>query len=396
VFVPIMALDAQTLLLTTQAIALSVSAYLAIEWCSLRDRSLLYWAGGFAGLVVGCGLSPLREHSFFFGIWVANGLLVLAHLFFLVGVKHYLGRRLSRRWFLLPVPWALLLLMPDSADRNTAFAVLNALLVAMLTMRAARMLLSNGGHAATQLGWILWAHGVFYIAKTALVFLPGAIIDPVTFRGVLIQVSLVEGIVAEVLIALSMTSTLSRRRESHIASLAARDPLTGLFNRRAFEDAANTLLRNEVSRHRPATLMIFDIDHFKAVNDRYGHAAGDQLLVSLGKLLSELQRPPAATARLGGDEFAILLGGCEADEAARFGNELRRRFSADSRAIVAGNAPATLSMGAILFDRASRDLAELMHRADLALYDAKRQGRDRLCLTIDRTVLPTRPLHIAA
>ena len=111
---------------------------------------------------------------------------------------------------------------------------------------------------------------------------------------------------AIMLIALSMTGTERYRREKRIARLAARDPLTALYNRRALEVRAPRLL-DDVSSARPGALLLIDIDNFKLVNDLYGHTAGDRLLVALSEMIRSVLPEGALAARLGGDEFVILL-----------------------------------------------------------------------------------------
>jgi diguanylate cyclase (GGDEF)-like protein len=194
---------------------------------------------------------------------------------------------------------------------------------------------------------------------------------------------------AIMLIALSMTGTERHRREEQIARLAARDPLTALYNRRALEVQAPHLLA-EVSSTRPGALLLIDIDNFKLVNDLYGHTAGDRLLVALSEMIRTVLPEGALAARLGGDEFVILLNNASNERIVGLGNTLRERFhSTASQAFVTPEA-VTLSIGADLFDHPPSSLAALIEHGDAALYESKRGGRDSIRL-VDRTLQATSP-----
>ncbi|WP_110644130.1 GGDEF domain-containing protein [Salinicola sp. CPA57] len=375
-----MAFDPPTILTLTIAIAAAAALYLLLEWRSTRDASLLYWSTGFASITVGCSLALLRASGYFMiGVWFANGLLVFAHWMFLAGVARFVGARLPRAWWLIIAVWCALLVLPDGPTSAKIYLIVNSLLVALLSLRAS-LLLRLPPDVATlgtrQLHYTLLVHGIFYLAKVALTLVPGELIDLVVYRGMVIRVSLVEGVMAILLIALSMTGTVRYRRERQIEHLAERDPLTALFNRRAFEARAPRYLER-VSQHGDGALLLIDVDNFKLVNDLYGHAAGDRLLVTLSELMRHVCPDNALTARLGGDEFAILLDDAPSESVTRLGDELRARFHDHASRTFDTPDAVTLSIGATLFDQPS-DLTALIDRGDIALYEVKRSGRDRL------------------
>ncbi|MGH8361028.1 MAG: GGDEF domain-containing protein, partial [Pseudomonas sp.] len=305
-----MALDPITILVLTIALAGAAALYLAVEWRNVREPSLLYWTAGFAIISVGSTLALLRASGLLLiGIWFANGLLITAHWLFLLGVARFTQVRLSRAWYLMFVAWFAMLLLPEGQSWSRAMLLANSLLVALPTLRASFLLRPHGRSlsvGAVQLRYVLLAHGLFYLAKSLVAIVPGTLIDLTAFRGEIIQVSLVEGAMAIMLIALSMTGTERYRREEQIARLAARDPLTALYNRRALEMRAPSLL-SEVSQARPGALLLIDIDNFKLINDLYGHTAGDRLLVALSEMIRAQLPDDSLAARLGGDEFVILL-----------------------------------------------------------------------------------------
>ena len=388
-----MALDPPTILVLSIALAASAALYLAIEWRSIREPSLLFWSAGFATITVGSTLALLRGSGLvLIGIWFANGLLVVAHWLFLLGVARFTQVRLSRAWYLIFVAWAVLLLLPGDQPWSKVMLLVNSLLVAVLMLRASSLLRPHGKSlsvGAVQLRYVLLVHGLFYLAKSVTAVLPGSLIDLAAFRGEIIQISLVEGAMAIMLIALSMTGTERYRREKRIARLAARDPLTALYNRRALEVRAPRLL-DGVSPTQPAALLLIDVDNFKLVNDLYGHTAGDRLLVSLSEMIRSALPEGALAARLGGDEFVILLRHASRQGIVELGDGLREQFHKAATHTFTTPEAVTLSIGATLFDQPPASLAALIEQGDAALYASKRGGRDSIRL-VDRTLSTVEP-----
>jgi diguanylate cyclase len=384
-----MALDPPTMLILSIALAAAAALYLAVEWGTVREPSLLFWSAGFATITVGSTLALLRGSGFLLiGIWFANGLLITAHWLFLLGVARFTEARLSRGWYLIFAAWLAMLLLPGELPWSKVMLLVNSLLVALPTLRASFLLRPHGKSlsvGAGQLRYVLLVHGMFYVVKAISAVVPSTLIDLAAFRGEIIQVSLVEGVMAIMLIALSMTGTERYRREKRIARLAARDPLTALYNRRALEVRAPRLLE-DVSSTRPGALLLIDIDNFKLVNDLYGHTAGDRLLVALSEMIRSLLPEGAIAARLGGDEFVILLNNASSERVQGLGNALREQFHKAASQTFATPEPVTLSIGANLFDQPPTSLVALIEQGDAALYESKRGGRDSIRV-VDRTLV---------
>ncbi|MEX5549634.1 GGDEF domain-containing protein [Pseudomonas pergaminensis] len=382
-----MTLDPPTILALTVALAAAAALYLAVEWRSVREPSLLYWSAGFATITVGSTLALLRLNGFLMiGIWFANGLLVTAHFLFLLGVARFTQVRLSPLWLLMLVVWLGMLALPADLPWSKAMLGVQSLLVALPTLRASFLLRPHGKSlsiGAVQLRYVLLIHGAFYVAKALSVLVPGTLIDLAAFKGEIIQVSLVEGAMAIMLIALSMTGSERYRREQQIARLAARDPLTALYNRRALDLRAPRLLA-QVSPTQPGALLLIDIDNFKSVNDLHGHTAGDRLLIALSEMIRGVVPHGALAARLGGDEFVILLNPASTEQIVELGSSLRDQFHQLASQTFNTPAPVTLSIGANLFDQPPPSLAALIEQGDTTLYESKRGGRDSIRL-VDRT-----------
>ncbi|GAA2384120.1 hypothetical protein Cme02nite_66770 [Catellatospora methionotrophica] len=163
-----------------------------------------------------------------------------------------------------------------------------------------------------------------------------------------------------------------------LTELAVRDPLTGLHNRRSFEERLNGALSQAGRTRSPVSLLMLDLDHFKAVNDRHGHPAGDQVLRTMAALLVRELRVVDVAARLGGEEFGVLLPGIEHRDAVVVAERLR---SAIARCpVMHGGAVirVTASLGVVCWPEHGQAGDELLERADHALYRAKRAGRDRV------------------
>jgi diguanylate cyclase (GGDEF)-like protein len=159
-------------------------------------------------------------------------------------------------------------------------------------------------------------------------------------------------------------------RERHTSRV---DALTHIPNRRAFLEALET----EKARgyHLPLTLAYIDLDHFKQVNDRLGHAAGDELLIAIARGMQENLRRADLVGRLGGDEFAALLPETSAEAATAVLDKLHNVLD---KTMEGRRLPVTFSMGAVAFHPPPDSIEDMLHRADEAMYAAKAGGRDRL------------------
>lgn len=174
-----------------------------------------------------------------------------------------------------------------------------------------------------------------------------------------------------------MTATLSARSET-FEQAALTDALTGMNNRRYFDDALKEYLREFARIDKPIGLMILDLDHFKNVNDTHGHDTGDEVLRSVAKCLKDFTRYHDVAARLGGEEFAVVAPNLDLETLGKLADRIRRAVSALT--ITSGNVAlkVTTSVGLAVWDR-KESSEEFFKRADRNLYKAKREGRNRVC-----------------
>jgi diguanylate cyclase len=178
---------------------------------------------------------------------------------------------------------------------------------------------------------------------------------------------------------LAETSRRTRELRSELAEarrLASTDPLTGLANRRQFDDA----LREQLAERRPAALLMVDLDHFKAVNDTHGHPVGDQVLCQLAEIMREAAPEGSVAARFGGEEFSLLLPCGVLREAMAVAERIRGRLAQSALQLPQGGprVSVTASLG-VAMAGPGESPEQLIARADAALYEAKRGGRNRAC-----------------
>ena len=162
--------------------------------------------------------------------------------------------------------------------------------------------------------------------------------------------------------------------------LSVIDQLTGLYNRRYMNNQLEQLMQRSLMGGRPVSVLMADIDHFKAVNDTYGHDAGDEVLQEMAKRLKTNSRVMDVVCRPGGEEFMVIMPDTPGDLACAAAERIRRSVAAEPF-VVSGGAreiSITLSAGVSTIRGASDTIADLIKRADTALYQAKAAGRNRV------------------
>jgi diguanylate cyclase (GGDEF)-like protein len=180
---------------------------------------------------------------------------------------------------------------------------------------------------------------------------------------------------------------LSRGQRDQLVQLARKDPLTGAGNRRALDEKLAELCAAQARTNAPSSLVILDIDNFKEINDEFGHAAGDQILVRLTEVIELRIRLTDSLYRIGGEEFVVVIEGQRKDKARRMAEQLRTLVEANE---LAPEGSVTISLGVAELTPGETP-GEWLRRADLALYESKRCGRNQTSLAITGRLSPVEP-----
>jgi diguanylate cyclase (GGDEF)-like protein len=201
--------------------------------------------------------------------------------------------------------------------------------------------------------------------------------DTQVFESVWLTVLSFEALLFTIAIAFILLAMAKERTELLHKTAALVDPLTGLPNRRAFLEGGTELARRIDADHRPAAVLLVDLDHFKTINDSYGHALGDRVLQVFAETAVANIGPHDLIGRLGGEEFAIALYDVDTDRAMKIAEAIRQTFADTATEVDGQPVRATCSIGVAVSDEGPLDLSSLLGQADQALYSAKERGRNR-------------------
>lgn len=192
-----------------------------------------------------------------------------------------------------------------------------------------------------------------------------------------------KGNVSHVCIMIQDVSDIAKNKlyleqsNQHLSTISRMDGLTQLLNRAYWESLLVKKHDKMLTIEGDASLVIFDIDHFKQVNDTYGHAAGDDVIRKTSEILRKTARATDHCGRYGGEEFTVLLPNTTVDQARYFAERLRKRIEAEVVSTDAGEIKYTISLGVCAFDKRFQTHAEWLEHADKALYQSKEQGRNK-------------------
>jgi diguanylate cyclase (GGDEF)-like protein len=301
------------------------------------------------------------------------------------GARAFEGRRTL--WLPLvgvPALWLAACLTPGFADNVGYRVVLSSLLLApLIAMTAVEFW--RGRHESLPSRWGI----IILFASFALIFavrIPLVGVLPFPFGALPMQTNWLAALglillLHTTLLAVLIVAVSRERLEREQHEKAQTDLLTGALNRRGFATYAERLILRHQMANKPLAVLLFDVDDFKSINDGFGHAGGDQALVSFVGLARDSIRPGDLLFRLGGDELCCLLPETTASQALQVGERVRLRVAAAATEI--GGAPVTMttSIGVASTESCGYALDHLMQQADMALYAAKQQGRNRVVVT---------------
>lgn len=280
----------------------------------------------------------------------------------------------------LSLLWGLLCLYPPFfehlAARVVAFSLLSALICG-LAVRDLWIMRGDGMRSRVATMLVIGSFGLLMLARVAFVtvtpfpFGAGAP-DPLWLA---FYTWSAQG--HALLAAILFFSMTMERREAEQRAFAMADPLTGLLNRRAFAEFASRLERRTAGHAGRVAVLALDLDGFKQVNDRYGHALGDRMLQEFAALTERNARASDQIFRLGGEEFCVVLPDTGVAEAMALAERIRAAFEALEIPTASGPAATTVSIG-VAVTQVAVDLSVLLAAADAAAYEAKARGRNRV------------------
>ena len=374
---------------------LALVATYGLLWLALRERNHLRYVGYVGAYLLmhlaysGIGPQVAWPDSPAIGRFAILGGMVLFSCAGLTFARSFLGLAAFAPRTDRGVAWFVRLVLLGMATCIAADAQLPAVHLAFATITLFTFAMVGLGALGVRHG--REQAGIFLAAT--LISMVGTLVTTLSVMGVLpfnkLTFRAVEaGVMLEAAIwALALGLRLRRQREDGVRALelAQRDPLTGLHNRRGFLEQALPVFATAARNERPMSALVIDIDHFKHINDRHGHAGGDRTLVDVAERIRTACRSGDIVARWGGEEFVMLLPETGREQALAFAERLREAF-ARSPVLLDDQQPVaiTASFG-VAVRQGPMSLDQLLHAADSALYRAKDAGRNRVESSTDRS-----------
>ena len=386
-----MALHTPTLLLANALVMGLSGSLLLYSWWRGREESTLLWMGSLLLLAVpGIFLNALRGLGMdYVPVVLGNIILLLATAMHWTAIRVFAGR--APWWpglFGGATLWALLCLVPGFYQSVELRVPVYSLLVILYMLASVAELLRSQqslGVSIVPALVLMFCHAGFYSVRMALD--PGAPLGA-SSASAFFAIVVIESMLYAVGAGFVTLSMVKERAEAHYREASLTDPLTGIGNRRAFTEAAQALLDRGNGEPRRLALLICDLDNFKQVNDRLGHPAGDWVLKRFAEVLRHQMGEQAVYGRIGGEEFACLLE-IEPGQARNLAERIRREFASRVRE----QGTLSVSIGIAVTGLGGLDLSRLLSLADAALYQAKREGRDKVVLS--ELQVPVQPEEFA-
>jgi diguanylate cyclase (GGDEF)-like protein len=369
-------LDLPTLSLVAVCIAGLLGVFLIIDWMQQRNvRALAWWGSAYLIGASAMALGTMPTPIINLPPQVPGALIFLACGMIWNGVRLFQGRRvLPLATFIGAAVWLGVGQIPGVLENGNG-QIIGALIVPVYTFFIAIELWrerrgTRYSRAAAIVVPCLHA-GIFLVPLAMGAFLPAG------HNAAWLTVFTLETILYAVGTAFIVMLMVKDHHVHVYRTAASTDHLTGLLNRRAFMDNALTLCKQQAKRGEPVAALMFDLDHFKSINDRFGHAVGDDVLRLFGQVVRASTRADDIIGRFGGEEFiAIVPGGWES--ASKISERVRASFEAAGATVATHAVGATVSIGAATCYDAVTALDPFLARADAALYRAKHEGRNRV------------------
>ena len=373
------------LMVACQQVVLALGWLVGAVALKLDRRSVIQWAG--YALLTGASLvlfvaatQTLSEELRALGnVCVVAGMMLMQR-----GVRQFVGRAAPLWWYALLLGGVLAMAWFGMAVHYGAMrvAVISGLLGLLCLATAKDVFTYARRRLELRWGWwialpLVLGAAVFIVRSGRAIAAPGTVVAELTANSALNIGSAVVFMVTALVFHLTLVALVGARLMAELRRLSRHDGLTELLNRRALDDLLRDEARRAIRSNRPFAVLMIDADYFKGINDRFGHAAGDEALRHLAQILRAVMRDVDRVGRFGGEEFIVLLPGTSATEALHAAERLRDALLRRPWAWQGEVLRLTVSTGVAAWRGPHDEVDLLLKRADAAMYRAKSLGRDR-------------------
>ena len=379
-----MTLDVNTLFMVTIYVEAILGLLLLFAWVqNTAIHAVAWW--GFAHLIRAASVVLFGMYGSapdLISIDLANALLFTSFAVTWTGSRVFDGRPVEPVYLVTgAVLWLLVCRLPVLADAVETRALIATGIITTYTWLTAYEFWRGRSEPLVS-RWpaifMLFAHGALFLLRTPLAaMLPWSPSNHL-LGSVWLTVLSFEALLFTISIAFILLAMAKERTELRHRTAAMVDPLTGIANRRSFLQDAAQLAKRHTANPRPTAVLLIDLDHFKSINDRFGHALGDRALEIFAESARQSVRSSDLVGRLGGEEFAAVLVNTSQDKAVAVAERIRASFAQAALEVDSRPVGATVSIGLVHCQDAVLDVPELLAQADQALYFAKEHGRNRV------------------
>jgi diguanylate cyclase (GGDEF)-like protein len=357
-------------------------------------RAPMWWGAAQIIGAIGLGLATSRGAvPTFVSSDIANALLLLAYGLTWAGARIFDGRKvLPLVVVFAPVVWLFACHIPVfEHDINLRVVIVSGMMAMLVAATAEEFW--RGRDEPLMSRWptviVLLAYAAVLLARIPATYFSPHLDDGSPLTGATFTLIAFGTLLFSVVMSFLLLNMTKERTELQHKINALVDPLSGIANRRAFLDGASQLCAQQAQQHEPLAMLLFDLDRFKEINDRLGHAVGDRVLKAFARTTTATLGADVLFGRIGGEEFAALLPVGDLGEAYAIADRVRRNFAGIAVRFTNGGLVPTVSVGVALCAEAKSDVDTLLEVADRALYRAKENGRDRVEATTPRDELDT-------
>ncbi|HET7679127.1 MAG TPA: GGDEF domain-containing protein [Xanthobacteraceae bacterium] len=379
-----MSLDVSTLFMVTIYVEAILGLLLLFAWVQNSSIYAVAW-WGFSDLMRALSIVLFGLHGSIpdvISIDLANAILLSSFAMTWTGARLFDGRSARPLGLLAGAAiWLVFCRIPGMMELTEVRVLLSSSIVATYTWLTAYEFW-RGRSEPLLSRWpaifVLFAHGSLFLLRTPLSrMLPWSPADEV-FGSVWLTVMSFEALLFTIAIAFIFLAMAKERTEFRHKTAAMVDPLTGIANRRAFLTEGTQIMKRQSMNQRPGAVLLIDLDHFKSINDRFGHAIGDRVLQVFAESASANVKKTDLVGRLGGEEFAAVLYDVDRERALITAERIRSAFAAAAVEVDGRPVMATVSVGMVFNEDSTFDVSALLAQADQALYHAKERGRNRV------------------